>query len=186
MYEEREKFHQSVFGSFRQDSSADEEESDEECVSLLQRIMRKRSQCLASTQSDAAVSVEPSSGKPQLCSVDKVPSDTSCAPKKARKAQQLSSGAAEKPKKPKLSKEDLEIEMCSAIRADRELHTRILLYTPMYLSQFKSAMKSHGVQVSVEDLRDFLDSKGITFSTADENRRNGRRVAKKKSRTKNK
>ena len=70
--------------------------------------------------------------------------------------------------------------MCNAIRTHDELHTSILLYKPIYLSQFKTVMKNYGLRVSLDDLRDFLDSKGITFSTADENRSKGPRVVKKK------
>lgn len=169
-------------------------------MSLFQRIMSKRKQsCTAKpnlankmnglSENSPIVNIEMNPNGDKESSNSKQLTQFS-PPKKARKIQKKNvkkpsdsetvSQATNKVKNSKLAKENLELEMCHAIKSNSTLHSQILLYRPIYFSQFKIVMKNYGIQVSSNELRDFLDCKGITFSTADENRHKGPRVAKKR------
>ncbi|XP_073327425.1 structure-specific endonuclease subunit SLX4 [Pagrus major] len=71
----------------------------------------------------------------------------------------------------------------SFILSDSELYTQILQYEPLVLSHLQGRLKAAGIRLGAAKLVDYLDSQGITFTTAKQghtapSRRRGKRTGR--------
>nr|XP_009857608.2 uncharacterized protein LOC100186194 isoform X1 [Ciona intestinalis] len=78
--------------------------------------------------------------------------------------------------------EELGKRLLQMITSDEALYSDILQYKPIYLSQFKRKLETENFRCTSNELLDFLDKQGITFSTADERKeKQTRRKTKRKT-----
>lgn len=185
---DHEQLHRSLFVSkyhddFSRSGSSSCSDEEEECKTLMQRLQEKRKLNQQTSIDDlnlckkAIIQSEPSSsninsGADKISdtkNVDFINNNTKddCHVGDAAKKTKTKKG---KPKNTKLSAEERNLAMYHAICSDDEIYSSVLQYRPVYLSRFKILMAEHCIKVSTNDLLDFLDNQGITFSTADENK----------------
>ncbi|XP_039248091.2 uncharacterized protein LOC120325968 [Styela clava] len=221
---DHDELHRSLFQSFHNELSSESEE-EEECMSLMQRIMKKNQpenpylgnseitgdkdfihqspmplqqnssvdsgtlpESMIKTKDSMNTNVSCSFDYPRQKEFDKMDENLSTKTSKPKKVDFVSTKTgkilSEKQPKPgkkiKLTEEERTSAILKAIRSNKEIYTSILQYTPVYLSQFKQLMVENNIKVKSSDLYDFLDSRGITFSTADENKTKAVRIPKKK------
>nr|CAB3262987.1 uncharacterized protein LOC100186194 [Phallusia mammillata] len=76
--------------------------------------------------------------------------------------------------------DELDLLMHDVITNDVLLYRDILRYKPIYLSRFKALLKEATFSCNANDLLDYLDRQGITFTTADERKTNNTRTKKRR------
>ncbi|CAH0746927.1 unnamed protein product [Bemisia tabaci] len=79
-----------------------------------------------------------------------------------------------------LKEGELEKPVLEFIRADKQLHTKVLMYEPLWLEKFFDNLKGHGIKCKLSDLMDVLDKKCITFRTLSSYKRNAKQNGKNK------
>nr|XP_045626100.1 uncharacterized protein LOC123775188 isoform X1 [Procambarus clarkii]XP_045626101.1 uncharacterized protein LOC123775188 isoform X1 [Procambarus clarkii]XP_045626102.1 uncharacterized protein LOC123775188 isoform X1 [Procambarus clarkii] len=72
---------------------------------------------------------------------------------------------------------DIGSKVVQFISSDHELHSKVLLYEPIFVEELQASLKANGIKCSVKNLLDVLDDQCITFRT--QNQRNQRRKQKK-------